>query len=313
MNKLALRIGSALAFAPLTIFAQTIPVAQDSYIVPQLETNFGTSASITVGSSGSQGLVRFDLAQLPAGTLGSAVQKATLILFANHTGSPGTINIGAANGIWTETGVNGNNSPVPGAAVATNVEVAAGLQFITVDATAAVQGWVNLPATNNGFILTANGNTSVQFDSKESTNTSHPATLEITLANTGPAGPAGPAGPMGLPGVTGPQGPAGPAGPVGPPGTAALFGTNHNPSFVGTTGGAACTMGQVILSASAPYPLNWLPADGRLLPVSQYTALFSLLGNNYGGNGIFNFGLPNLAAAAPNGVAYFICISGVFP
>ena len=215
MYKLALRIAGAVAFAPLAIFAQTIPVAQDAYIVPGVATNFGTSGNITVGSSASQGLVMFDLTQLPAGTLGSSVQKATLTLFANHAGAPGTINISAANGMWSETGVNGNNAPVPGAAVATNVAVTASLQFVTVDVTAAVQGWVNLPATNNGFLLTANGNTSVQFDSKESTNTSHPATLAILLANTGPAGVAGP---MGAPGATGPQGPVGPRGLTGPPG-----------------------------------------------------------------------------------------------
>jgi microcystin-dependent protein len=37
------------------------------------------------------------------------------------------------------------------------------------------------------------------------------------------------------------------------------------------------------------------PATGELLPLAQQTALFSILGTNYGGNGINNFGLPNLA------------------
>ena len=313
MDKLALRIAGAIAFTPLAILAQTIPAAQDAYIVPGVATNFGASGNITVGSSASQGLVMFDLTQLPAGTLGNSVQKATLTLFANHTGSPGTINITAANGAWTETGVNGNNAPVPGAAVAANVAVTAAMQFVTVDVTAAVQGWVSLPATNNGFLLTANGNASVQFDSKESTNTSHPATLTIVLANTGPAGAAGPMGPPGATGLPGQAGPRGLTGPPGPPGTAALFGTNLNQYVLGTTAGAACTLGQVILSAAAAYPTSWLPADGRLLSIAQYPAVFSLLGANYGGNGINSFGLPNLAAAAPDGVAYFICVSGVFP
>ncbi len=46
-------------------------------------------------------------------------------------------------------------------------------------------------------------------------------------------------------------------------------------------------------------PRGWAQCDGQLLPISQNTALFSLLGTTYGGNGITNFGLPNLQGAAP--------------
>lgn len=41
-------------------------------------------------------------------------------------------------------------------------------------------------------------------------------------------------------------------------------------------------------------PQDWLPCNGQLLPIQQYTALFSLLGTNFGGNGTTNFALPNL-------------------
>ncbi len=41
-------------------------------------------------------------------------------------------------------------------------------------------------------------------------------------------------------------------------------------------------------------PRGWATCDGQILPISQNTALFSLLGVNYGGNGTSNFGLPNL-------------------
>jgi microcystin-dependent protein len=41
-------------------------------------------------------------------------------------------------------------------------------------------------------------------------------------------------------------------------------------------------------------PSGWALAAGQLLSLSQNTALFSLLGTNYGGNGTSNFGLPNL-------------------
>ena len=48
-------------------------------------------------------------------------------------------------------------------------------------------------------------------------------------------------------------------------------------------------------------PTGWAFCDGQLLPISQNTALFSLLGTNYGGDGRSNFGLPNLQGSAPVG------------
>ncbi|MEL6887759.1 MAG: tail fiber protein, partial [Pseudomonadota bacterium] len=48
-------------------------------------------------------------------------------------------------------------------------------------------------------------------------------------------------------------------------------------------------------------PRDWAPADGRLLQIAQYTALFSLLGTMYGGDGRTTFGLPNLNGRAGMG------------
>ena len=46
-------------------------------------------------------------------------------------------------------------------------------------------------------------------------------------------------------------------------------------------------------------PLNFAFCNGQLLAIAQNTALFSLLGTNYGGDGKSNFGLPNLQGSAP--------------
>jgi microcystin-dependent protein len=46
-------------------------------------------------------------------------------------------------------------------------------------------------------------------------------------------------------------------------------------------------------------PKGWAFCDGQLLPISQNTALFSLLGTTYGGNGQSNFALPNLQGRVP--------------
>lgn len=45
-------------------------------------------------------------------------------------------------------------------------------------------------------------------------------------------------------------------------------------------------------------PKGWAFCDGQLLPLSQNTALFSLLGTTYGGNGKSNFALPNIQGRA---------------
>src|SRR6516162_7592221 len=46
-------------------------------------------------------------------------------------------------------------------------------------------------------------------------------------------------------------------------------------------------------------PKGWAMCNGQLLPLSQNTALFSLLGTTYGGDGKSNFALPNLQGDAP--------------
>jgi microcystin-dependent protein len=48
-------------------------------------------------------------------------------------------------------------------------------------------------------------------------------------------------------------------------------------------------------------PKGWALCDGQLMPISQNTALFSLLGTTYGGDGKSTFALPNLQGAAPLG------------
>lgn len=46
-------------------------------------------------------------------------------------------------------------------------------------------------------------------------------------------------------------------------------------------------------------PTGWAMCDGQLLPISQNTALFSILGVTYGGNGSTTFALPDLEGCTP--------------
>src|SRR5260370_39364521 len=59
--------------------------------------------------------------------------------------------------------------------------------------------------------------------------------------------------------------------------------------------------GQVIAVGFNLAPVGWARCDGSLLPISQYSALFSLLGTQFGGDGQQTFGLPDLQGRAALG------------
>jgi hypothetical protein len=78
----------------------------------------------------------------------------------------------------------------------------------------------------------------------------------------------------------------------------------------------ASYIGEVFISPFGFCPNGSYPAQGGLLPISQNTALFSLMGTKYGGDGQNNFALPNMAPIpVGNGPAAQYCISamGIWP
>jgi microcystin-dependent protein len=58
-------------------------------------------------------------------------------------------------------------------------------------------------------------------------------------------------------------------------------------------------LGEIMLISCSFAPKGWALCNGQLLPISQYQALFSLLGTTYGGNGATNFALPDLRGRVP--------------
>jgi microcystin-dependent protein len=60
-------------------------------------------------------------------------------------------------------------------------------------------------------------------------------------------------------------------------------------------------VGELRLVAFNFNPIGWQIAAGQLVSISQNTALFSLLGTQYGGNGTSNFQLPNMQGNVPIG------------
>jgi microcystin-dependent protein len=58
-------------------------------------------------------------------------------------------------------------------------------------------------------------------------------------------------------------------------------------------------IGEIRIFASNYAPLGWASCNGSLLPISQYEALYTLIGTTYGGDGQTTFALPDLRGRAP--------------
>lgn len=87
-------------------------------------------------------------------------------------------------------------------------------------------------------------------------------------------------------------------------------------------------IGIIKLFAGTFAPRGWALCDGQILSIAQNTALFSILGTTYGGNGQTTFALPDLRVKDEGGTAtgyykgfegmeggmkYIICVNGLFP
>jgi microcystin-dependent protein len=72
-------------------------------------------------------------------------------------------------------------------------------------------------------------------------------------------------------------------------------------------------LGSVVLFGGNYAPAGWALCDGQTLDISGNQALFSVVGTWYGGDGVTNFALPNLAPVSENGPWYIISMDGVYP
>lgn len=52
---------------------------------------------------------------------------------------------------------------------------------------------------------------------------------------------------------------------------------------------------------------------GQILSIAQNSGLYAIMGATYGGDNTLTFALPDLRAAAPNGLTYVICTRGFYP
>jgi len=166
--------------------------------------------------------------------------------------------------------------------------------------------------------------------SKKTISTKKIKTIKRTRGLTGKRGPRGPSGktgkrgPRGLgkrgpPGPRGPRGPRGPQGPTSPQGLRGPQGVQGLPGPEGPTGPQGPEglnkpfIGEIRLFGGNFAPRDWAFCEGRLLSINDNQALFSILGTNYGGDGITTFGLPDLRSHRPADVNYIIALQGFYP
>lgn len=71
-------------------------------------------------------------------------------------------------------------------------------------------------------------------------------------------------------------------------------------------------LGQIALFGFGFTINGWAPCNGQILSIAQNSALFALLGTQYGGDGRSTFALPKLDAPA-EGMSYQIAVQGIFP
>jgi microcystin-dependent protein len=71
-------------------------------------------------------------------------------------------------------------------------------------------------------------------------------------------------------------------------------------------------LGMIYMFAGNFAPQGYAMCDGQILQISQNTALFSILGTTYGGDGVQTFALPKLSAPI-TGINYIIATTGIYP
>jgi hypothetical protein len=196
--------GTILCSLIVGLVLPTISVAQSvllddahtSTAPKTIDSNFGTNPNLFVNSAGNV-YVKFKLSStLPAGTPGSAVERATLKLYLANVTTAGKLDVYTVAGPWDEVTITGRNGPALGGLLTTTTQITLDKrnEFLVIDITALVQQWLGddgqgtngIP--NHGLAIVSHpvdGTTpeiaNITFDSKENSQTSHEAQLNIQL------------------------------------------------------------------------------------------------------------------------------------
>src|SRR5215207_3650066 len=177
-------------------YGQAVLVSDAHTSATSVNGNFGSNPTLTV-SAANTAYVRFKIARvLPAGAKADDVERATAKLYVSKVASPGKLDLFPVTADWDEKTLTANNAPPLGPLALTTQQVGKDAQgnYLLIDVTDLVRQWLGdgtgqgaLP--NYGFALAphpVDADTpqaaDVNLDSKENSQTSHDAWLDVQLA-----------------------------------------------------------------------------------------------------------------------------------
>jgi hypothetical protein len=312
--RIRLSMSAALMTLAYTTYAASAqaPPSADTFVSSSAPAkNFGSQPLLAV-QSGTSSYIRFNLSGLPAG---ATVTTATVRLFVDAVSQAGSFDVYEIDQPWSENSLSFNTAPSLGVSASGGKPVTVSKsslnQFVLVDITPLVQGWLTGTVPNNGLaIAVAGGAGSFGFDSKESEYTSHEPELEVTFSGVagpegaqGAQGLTGPQGVPGSPGAQGPQGlpgPQGSAGAIGPPGPQGAQGPGGTPGLSGVN--------QVLFTAtvadafSGQYTTVYCPAGQTVISGGCDAA--------FGYSNSVPYIAPTIVKSTPSGNSYVCLFSG---
>jgi len=161
--------------------ADVLPPAQDSSSLSgKLTTATGKANSLTIKAT-RKGYVQFPIENLPPDLAASDIADARLRIYITNVITAGDIGLHTVTAPWNEK----TAMSEPGVSVSPIATISAltvvGKQFVEVDVTATVQGWLAAPATNYGFAFVVSGATNVLIGAKEGSGSGYPCELEIQI------------------------------------------------------------------------------------------------------------------------------------
>lgn len=232
-----LAAAAVLVTLPIVTFADTVHVAEDTYIrANNPNQNRGSVKQVEVGKK-STGFAKFDLSTMPDGVVSEDIIKATLRMWMEKVVTPGTIQIQLVDEFdWDENSLTTNSAPSHNI-LESSVEISTADKghFVTADITDVVKNWVDGVADNFGVALVSMNGAEVEIGAKETFN-GHEMQIEIALGETGPIGPQGEKGDTGDTGLQGIQGLKGSKGDTGLQGIQGLQGPKGDTGLQGIQG-----------------------------------------------------------------------------
>lgn len=169
--------------------AVTLHATDDTFIdLVATDANFGSNPNLIIqnvdmaNKSGERRVfARFDLGALPDD---AEVAKATLRLWVDTVGVPGTVELHRVLSAWNEKDLTADSAPASSLLDTFSVSPADEGNFVAVDITDLMQDWRDGSAENFGISLAGDTDSvKVRLNSKENSQSSHPMEIEVVLAD----------------------------------------------------------------------------------------------------------------------------------